>query len=230
MTPKQAKTWESLIIHEDLSPSRRRLVDKLRDEAARTPERTKTPSPAVAQSQSIVQSFNLDDEISRILECTQPVVVEEQPRSVARKESQSDSQGTYLSRSRTFLADSSMQDPLSVQDFWQADFEEEQAKDMVVEEEDLGVRSWHELKRGGQDKRVLDEMEDLIDQCNASGRLSLRRSSVLQIVEKLFADVEWRRKFKGLGSMSMFIEVMADADADPVISPFCLGVTDARFY
>ena len=123
-----------------------------------------------------------------------------------------------------------MQDPLSVQDFWQADFEEERAKDMVVEEEDLGVRSWHELKRGGQDKRVLDEMEDLIDQCNASGRLSLRRSSVLQIVEKLFADVEWRRKFKGLGSMSMFIEVMADADADPVISPFYLGVTDARFY
>ena len=223
MTPKQAKIWEYLNVHEDSSPSRRRLVDKLRDEAARTPERIKTPSPAVTQSQPIMQSFNLDDEISRILDYTPPVVVNEQNRSQARKESQSDSQGTYLSRSRTFLADTSMQDPLSVEDFWRADFEEEQPENMDVEEEDSGVRSWHELKRGGQDKRLLDEMEDLIDQCRAGGRLGLRRSSVLQIVENVYGDVEWGHKFKGLGLMSMFIEIVADADADPVISPFWLG-------
>ena len=223
MTPKQAKIWEYLNVHEDSSPSRRRLVDKLRDEAARSPERIKTPSPAVTQSQPIVQSFNLDYEISQILDYTPPFLVDEQPRSQARKESQSDSQGTYLSRSRTFLADTSMQDPLSVEEFWHADFEEQQPKDMVVEEEDPGVRSWHELKRGGQDKRLLDEMEDLIDQCKAGGRLGLRRSSVLQIVENLCGDVEWGRKFTGLGLMSMFIDVVADADADPVISSSCLS-------
>lgn len=137
-------------------------------------------------------------------------------KSSARKESQSESQGTYASRSRSFLADSS-NDALSMEELWQIDFEEERAKD-VVEEEDLGVRSWHELKRGGQDKRLLDEMEDLIEECKSGGRLGLRRSSVLQIVDKLFGDVEWRRKFKGLGLMSMFIQTVADAHTDPVSS------------
>jgi Wings apart-like protein regulation of heterochromatin len=116
-----------------------------------------------------------------------------------------------------------MHDPLSMEELWQIDFEEEQAKD-VVEEEDLGVRSWHELKRGGQDKRLLDEMEDLIEECKAGGRLGLRRSSVLQIVDKLFGDVEWRKKFKGLGLMTMFIQSVADAHTDPV--PPQIGCVD----
>lgn len=84
------------------------------------------------------------------------------------------------------------------------------------EEEISGVKSWHELKHGGEDKRLLDEMEDLIEESKAGGRLGIRRSSVLQIVEKLLKDVAWRRKFKTLGLMSIFIQNVTDGHSDPV--------------
>jgi hypothetical protein len=152
----------------------------------------------------------LEDEISRILEYTVPTA--EEPR---RKEpSQSESQGTYLSRSRSFLADS--QDLTGIpglDELWQPEAVQE-----VDEEEDVGVKSWHELKRGGEDKRLLDEMEDLLEESKVGGRLRLRRSSVLQIVEKLLNDVLWRRKFKALGLLSTFVRNVADASLDPVCS------------
>jgi len=87
----------------------------------------------------------------------------------------------------------------------------------MLEDEESVVKSWHELKRGGEDKRLLDEMEDLIEECKNEGkRLGLRRVSVLQIVVKLFNDITWRRKFNGLGLMSTFIQNVEDARTDPV--------------
>jgi Wings apart-like protein regulation of heterochromatin len=155
----------------------------------------------------------LEEEISRILEYTVPIV--EEPR---RKEpSQSESQGTYLSRSRSFLAES--QDLTGIpglDELWQPEAVQE-----VDEEEDVGVKSWHELRRGGEDKRLLDEMEDLLEDSKAGGRLGLRRSSVLQIVEKLFNDGSWQRKFKALGLLSTFVRNVADAYSDPVC---CVGI------
>jgi hypothetical protein len=100
-----------------------------------------------------------------------------------------------------------------LEDLWNTDPD---PPDSPMEEDDPGVKSWHELKRGGEDKRLLDEMEDLIEECKASGRIGLRRSSVLQIVQKLFDDITWRRKFKALGLMSTFIQNVKDAKDDPV--------------
>jgi Wings apart-like protein regulation of heterochromatin len=211
MTPKQEKTWESLPITDTSSPSRRRLVDKLREEASRTtPEKTHTPPPISTIT------FSIEDEISRILEYKIPTF--EEPRPPPRKDlSQSDSQGTYLSRSRSILADPSVQESLIFEELWQPEEPSQQIND---EEEDSGVKSWHELKRGGEDKRLLDEMEDLIEECKVDGRLGLRRSSVLQIVQKLSNDVTWRRKFKALGLMSNFIQNVEDAYIDPVLFLF----------
>ena len=210
MTPKQEKTWESLPITESSSPARRRLVDKLREQASRTtPEKTRTPPP-------IPPTFTIEEEISRVLEYKVPTF-EEPPRPQRKEVSQSDSQGTYLSRSRSFLADTPMQESFPFEELWQPEPLQEMNGQ---EEEDSGVKSWHELKRGGEDKRLLDEMEDLIEECKFGGRLGLRRSSVLQIVEKLFNDITWRRKFKGLGLMSTFIQNVADAYSDPVCSLF----------
>jgi Wings apart-like protein regulation of heterochromatin len=94
------------------------------------------------------------------------------------------------------------------------------------EEENSGVKSWHELKRGGEDKRLLDEMEDLIEESKAGGRLGLRRSSVFQIMEKLLQDVAWRRKLKALGLMSIFIQNVVDDHSDPVSRfPTCVLLT-----
>lgn len=154
----------------------------------------------------------MEDEISRLLDYQPPSIIENpKPR---KEVSQTESQGTYLSRQRSFLAESSIQDHLpGLEDLWttEPDISAEQ-----IDEEDPGVKSWHELKRGGQDKRLLDEMEDLIEDCKASGRIGLRRSSVLQIVQKLFNDATWRRKFKALGLMSNFIQNVKDAPIDPV--------------
>jgi hypothetical protein len=72
-------------------------------------------------------------------------------------------------------------------------------------------------------------MEDLIEECKNEGRrLGLRRASVLQIVEKLLNDITWRRKFKGLGLMSTFIQNVEDAHTDPV-QPCFSDSTDGRF-
>ena len=211
MTPKQAETWESLPITEDSSPSRRRLVDKLREQASRTPDKTRTPPPIPIIT---TPSISIEDEISRILEYSVPTIEETRPR---KEVSQSESQGTYLSRSRSFLADASAQESLAFEEFWHQPPEEQGPSQ--VEEEDFGVKSWHELKRGGKDKRLIDEMEDIIEDCKPGGRLGLRRLSILQVVEKLFNDVTWRRKFIGLGIMSNFIQNVEDAYSDPVHPP-----------
>ena len=215
MTPKQAEIWESLPITEDSSPSRRRLVDKLREQVSKTPDKPRTPPPIPTITNP---SITIEDEISRILEYTVPTLEETRPR---KEVSQSDSQGTYLSRSRSFLADASEQETLAFEEFWHQP-PEEQGPSQVEEEEDYGVKSWHELKRGGKDKRIIDEMEDLIEECKPGGRLGLRRLSILQVVEKLFNDVTWRRKFKGLGLMSNFIQNVQDAYTDPVTPPWVL--------
>jgi hypothetical protein len=208
LTPKQEKTWEFLPLAESPSPSRRRLVDKLREQV-KTPEVIRT-SPRDNQP---VAPITLEDEISRVLEYTAPVV--EEPR---RKEpSQAESQGTYLSRARSFLAESQDLGIPGLDELWQPEGIQEQDDD----EEDVGVKSWHELKRGGEDKRLLDEMEDLLEESKSGGRLGLRRTSVLQIVDKLFNDVSWRRKFKALGLLSAFTRNVADANSDPV---WCLRV------
>ena len=90
------------------------------------------------------------------------------------------------------------------------------------------MKSWHELKRGGEDKRLLDEMEDLIEEAKSGKRLGLRRSIVLQIAEKLLNDEQWRRKFKALGLMPTFIQNVADAYTDPV-SLSCIQQLMDRF-
>lgn len=221
MTPKQAETWESLPIAEDSSPSRRRLVDKLREQVSRTPDKTRIPPPIPTITTPFIA---IEDEISRILDYTVPSLQETRPR---KEVSQSDSQGTYLSRSRSFLADASAQETLAFEQFWHQP-PEEQGPSQVEEEEDYGVKSWHELKRGGKDKRLIDEMEDLIEECKPAGRLGLRRLSILQVVEKLFNDDTWRRKFKGLGLMSTFIQNVQDAYIDPVPPPWVLWLM--RFY
>lgn len=208
ITPKQEKTWDALPLSDEFSPSRRRLVDKLREQVQSSPETSRPPPPVHINSQP--ESLpNLDDEISRILEYTVPVV--EEPRPSRKELSQSESQGTYLSRSRSFLADSQA---TVFDELWQP--EEPPKIDEELEEDISAVKSWHELRRGGQDKRLLDEMEDLIEECKVGGRIGLRRSSVLQIVQKLVGDVNWRRKFKSLGLMSTFVLSVKDAVNDPV--------------
>jgi hypothetical protein len=213
MTPKQEKTWEFLPLVDEGSPSRRRLVDKLREEASRTPERTRTP-PALSQSNPLPSTTAFEDDISRVLDYKVPI--SEELKLTRKENSQSESQGTYLSRSRSFLAEPSMQGSQfeGLDELWQP--QESQA--VEEEEEDVGVKSWHELKRGGEDKRLLDEMEDLIEECKSGGRIGPRRSSVLQIVEKLLNDNAWRKKFKALGLMSTFVHHVADAHSDPVLS------------
>lgn len=217
MTPKQEKIWESLPLVDEGSPSRRRLVDKLREEASRTPERTRTPpitfQPPLSQPNPLPSTTPFEDEISRILDYKVPIAEEPAPQ---KENSQSESQGTYLSRSRSFLAEPSKEGSLDfdmLDDLWQP----RESQVVEEEEEELGVKSWHELKRGGEDKRLLDEMEDLIEECKAVGRIGPRRSSVLQIVEKLLNDINWRRKFKALGLMSTFVHHVADANSDPVL-------------
>jgi len=145
----------------------------------------------------------------------------DEPRSQRKELSQSESQGTYLSRSRSFLAEPNLQDSLSLTDFDSLFAPEPPAKEHEEDEDLSVVKSWHELKRGGEDKRLLDEMEDLIEEAKSGKRMGLRRSIVLQIAEKLLNDVQWRRKFKALGLMSSFIRNVADAYIDPVIL-FCL--------
>lgn len=162
---------------------------------------------------------SIEDEISRILEFTAPIVDERPGR---KGPSQSEAQGTYLSRSRSFLAETTESQGSmrysGLDNLWPA---QEEKPDVVEEEElDPGVKSWHELKRGGEDKRLRDEMEDLIEECKVGGRIGLRRSSVLQIVDKLLKDVNWRKKLKALGLMSSFVQNVADAHVDPVIQ-FC---------
>jgi len=220
MTPKQEKTWESIEMIDDtsFSPMRRRLVDKLREEASKSPERTRVFSPAHSQlsDSQLSRDDILETEISRVLEYTAPsVMVEDRP---LRKESQSDSQGTYLSRSRSFLVETcetqaSMDIP-GLDQLWQV--EEKVLHEVEEEDLDPGVKSWHELKRGGEDKRLLDEMEDLIEQCKVGGRIGLRRSSVLQIVDRILKDATWGKKLKAWGLLSTFIHDVTDADKDPV--------------
>jgi len=166
-----------------------------------------------------------DHEISRVLDYQVPTIDSKSRREI----SQSESQGTYLSRQRSFLAEPSVQDPMfGLEDLWNTDPD---PPDSPMED-DPGVKSWHELKRGGEDKRLLDEMEDLIEECKSSGRIGLRRSSVLQIVQKLFDDITWRRKFKALGLMSTFIQNVKDAKDDPVLfmrRGLILGLVDDVF-
>jgi len=213
MTPKQEKTWEFLPLQDDgTNPSpRRRLVDKLREQVVRTPERTHTPP--IMSIPEISPLSTIEDEIARVLAYQPPVL--DEPRSQRKELSQSESQGTYLSRSRSFLAEPSLQDSFSLEAFDALFASEPRAKE-PEEEEEIGVKSWHELKRGGEDKRLLDEMEDLIEEAKPGKRMGLRRSVVLQIVEKLLNDVQWRRKFKALGLMSTFIQSVSDAYTDPV--------------
>jgi Wings apart-like protein regulation of heterochromatin len=217
MTPSQERIWQSLPIQEDfppVTPTRRRLVDKLKEEKARTPERNRSSPVRVFDVGD--EPRNLDDEISRIL----GKGMEER----AKSESQGETQGTYLSRARSFLAEStSVEGGIpGLDEIWHV---EEMKMEIIDEEEDLdpGVKSWHELKRGGEDKRLVDEMEDLIEECKVGKKMSLRRSSVVQIVGKLLNDANRRRKFKELGLMSSFISNVADAGKD-LVSPRKCGV------
>jgi len=217
MTPKQEKTWEFLPLKDDgTSPSpRRRLVDKLREQVIRSPERVYTP-PTISIPEAMPPS-TIEDEISRVLAYQPPQLLDE-PRSQRKELSQSESQGTYLSRSRSFLAEPNLQDSLSLTDFDSLFAPEPPAKEHEEDEDLSVVKSWHELKRGGEDKRLLDEMEDLIEEAKSGKRMGLRRSIVLQIAEKLLNDVQWRRKFKALGLMSSFIQNVADANTDAVFT------------
>jgi hypothetical protein len=220
VTPKQEKTWESLDLIDDtsFSPMRRRLVDKLREEASKSPERTRL-SPAYSQltDYQLTRDEILEDEISRILDYTTPLVITED-RQTRKETSQSDSQGTYLSRSRSYLAETTgSQSPMDISGLEDLLKPTEETQKIIEEEEiDPGVKSWHELKRGGEDKRLLDEMEDLVEQCKLGGRMGLRRSSVLQIIDRILKDFTWGKKFKAWGLLSTFINNVADADKDPV--------------
>lgn len=215
MTPSQEKTWESLSTIPGASPSRRRLVDRLREQVTKSPQPPPTPSLPLVDP---APSTNIDNEISRVLEYNVPVI---DSRPARKEPSQSDSQGTYLSRSRSFLAEpSSFNNCLGFADLDDliGDTAATHPVDELEEELDPGVKSWYELKRGGVDKRLLDEMEDLVEEARTGGHIGVRRSSVVEIGQKLLGDASWRRKFKSFGLFSTFISNVRDVSSDPVFS------------
>jgi Wings apart-like protein regulation of heterochromatin len=212
VSQNQEQSWDAIAAIGDTSPSRRRLVDKLREEVSKTPERVNSRRPTPPSVRRDSQTLTIEDEIARALEFSVPVVGD---ALKPRKESQEE-KGTYLSRSRSFLADTSQNQFLEIEGLDDL-ISDKLPSTLQEEDEDLGVKSWHELKRGGEDKRLLGEMEDLVEDCKPGARLGLRRSSLLQIVDKLALNVTWRRRFKALGLFTTFLRNLANAETDRVI-------------
>lgn len=199
---KKHHTWKEMVPDIAMSPSpRKRLRTSLYGDLSKTPSPRKNHGLhedfyAIADSQ---ESSPKSDSSPR------PI-----PKVRARQPVTSASRLTYGDQ-RSFLQKDA-EDPIQANPF--AALRATEESNAVVE--NTPIKSVHELREAGNNKRFVDEMDYLQQSLSPSKPLTIRRSSLLEIAEKL-QSMEYCRKLRASGlDLQLFPEPIFD-EVDPII-------------
>ncbi|KAK9473754.1 wings apart-like protein regulation of heterochromatin-domain-containing protein [Dipodascopsis tothii] len=213
ITASEADAWSLLDKAAGLASPRKKRT-KIVNKLARSTTKPPTDRPESTESAGAAAASKTSAEIA------QTPVSEEQDEAVTTMRRPpvrpaSASKLTY-SAQRSFLDESA----LSFLDDLSAPTSRAVEADSGSEEDDIKVKSIHELRESGQNSRFLDEVEYLLDGIRPGAALASRRTTYLELATKL-ADKTFFNKFKATEFAPRLF--MGLADETDEVAMFALG-------